>query len=199
MNINADLEKDLIRKLNAGDEMAFSHLFSVYKNQVFYYCVRYVEEKEIAEDLTQDIFLIIWNKRESINADIPFSTFLYTVTRNLIYDTFRMLNTRSRIYRVLLKNAVDYTQEVEEALEEKNMQELLQQALDSLTKRQKEVYVLSREKGLSHKEIAQKLNISIYTVQDHIKDALEKIRTYLLKYIEIYSVIPWLILLKYVN
>ena len=199
MDIDANLEKDLVKKLNKGDQKAFSYLFSLYKNQVFYYCVRYVENKEIAEDLTQDVFLAVWNKREVINADISFSAFLYTITRNLIYDTFRALNTRSRIYRILLEHAVDYTEEVERNLEEKNIRELLQKALKSLTERQKEVFILSREKGLSHKEIAQELGISVYTVQDHMKDALEKIRAYLLKFIELYPIVLWVIMLKYIK
>ncbi len=199
MKINPEFEKDLILKLNRGDPMAFSHLFSLYKNQVFYYCMRYVKEKEIAEDLTQDVFLTIWDKRKIIDPETPFSAFLYTITRNLIFDTFRSLEARSRLYRTLLAHAVDYTEEVEKKLEEKNIRELLQQALKGLTERQREVFLLSREKGLSHKEIALKLDISLYTVQDHIKDALERIRTYLLKFIELYPVILWIVLLKYIK
>ena len=197
MNINAEIEKNLVQRLNQGDEVAFSHLFSMYRGQLFYYCIGFLKEKTIAEDLTQEIFLTIWDKRESVDAEKSFSAFLYTIAKNQIYDTFRSLNARSRIYQALLEHAVDYTKEVEEKLEEKNMQELLQEALRTLTDRQQEVFRLSREKGLSNKEIAEELSLSVYTVQDHIRDALAKIRSYLLKYLELYPIILWVVLLKF--
>ena len=78
MKLPLDIERELIRKLINGDKIAFSHLFSFYKSQVLYYCVHFVKDKEIAEDITQDIFLTVWEKKEDIRIEQSFSAFLYT-------------------------------------------------------------------------------------------------------------------------
>lgn len=71
--------------------------------------------------------------------------------------------------RKLMEQAIDYVDDVEKSLEEKNIQELIAQALEQLSPRQREIFELSRNRGLSHKEIAEQLGLSVYTVQDHIK------------------------------
>ena len=171
MKLPLDIERELIRKLINGDKIAFSHLFSFYKSQVLYYCVHFVKDKEIAED----------------------------IARNRIYDIFRSLSARSVLYEKLMEQAIDYVDDVEKSLEEKNIQELIAQALEQLSPRQREIFELSRNRGLSHKEIAEQLGLSVYTVQDHIKNALEKIRAYLIPFISACPILVSLIILKYVK
>lgn len=199
MKLPLDIEKELILKLMKGDKIAFSHLFSFYKSQVLYYCVHFVRDKEIAEDITQDIFLTIWEKKEELRVESSFSAFLYTIARNRIYDMFRSLSTRSVLYEKLMEQAIDYVDDVEKSLEEKNLRELIAQAMEQLSPRQREIFELSRSKGLSHKEIAEQLGLSVFTVQDHIKHALEKIRTYLASFITTYPILVAIIVLKYVK
>ena len=186
MKLPLDIERELIRKLINGDKIAFSHLFSFYKSQVLYYCVHFVKDKEIAEDITQDIFLTVWEKKEDIRIEQSFSAFLYTIARNRIYDIFRSLSARSVLYEKLMEQAIDYVDDVEKALEQ-------------LSPRQREIFELSRNRGLSHKEIAEQLGLSVYTVQDHIKNALEKIRAYLIPFISACPILVSLIILKYVK
>lgn len=119
MKLPLDIERELIRKLINGDKIAFSHLFSFYKSQVLYYCVHFVKDKEIAEDITQDIFLTVWEKKEDIRIEQSFSAFLYTIARNRIYDIFRSLSARSVLYEKLMEQAIDYVDDVEKSLEEK--------------------------------------------------------------------------------
>ena len=76
---------------------------------------------------------------------------------------------------------------------------LIAQALEQLSPRQREIFELSRNRGLSHKEIAEQLGLSVYTVQDHIKNALEKIRAYLIPFISACPILVSLIILKYVK
>ena len=199
MKLPFDIERELIRKLINGDKIAFSHLFSFYKSQVLYYCVHFVKDKEIAEDITQDIFLTVLEKKEDIRIEQSFSAFLYTIARNRIYDIFRSLSARSVLYEKLMEQAIDYVDDVEKSLEEKNIQELIAQALEQLSPRQREIFELSRNRGLSHKEIAEQLGLSVYTVQDHIKNALEKIRAYLIPFISSCPILVSLIILKYVK
>ena len=124
---------------------------------------------------------------------------LYTIARNRIYDIFRSLSARSVLYEKLMEQAIDYVDDVEKSLEEKNIKELIAQALEQLSPRQREIFELSRNRGLSHKEIAEQLGLSVYTVQDHIKNALEKIRAYLIPFISACPILVSLIILKYVK
>lgn len=170
MKLPLDIERELIRKLINGDKIAFSHLFSFYKSQVLYYCVHFVKDKEIAEDITQDIFLTVWEKKEDIRIEQSFSAFLYTIARNRIYDIFRSLSARSVLYEKLMEQAIDYVDDVEKSLEEKNIQELIAQALEQLSPRQREIFELSRNRGLSHKEIAEQLGfVCLYRARSYKK------------------------------
>ena len=179
MKLPLDIERELIRKLINGDKIAFSHLFSFYKSQVLYYCVHFVKDKEIAEDITQDIFLTVWEKKEDIRIEQSFSAFLYTIARNRIYDIFRSLSARSVLYEKLMEQAIDYVDDVEKSLEER-YSGIDCTGFGTAESAQREIFELSRNRGLSHKEIAEQLGLSVYTVQDHIKNALEKIRAYLI-------------------
>ena len=73
-----------------------------------------------------------------------------------------------------MEQAIDYVDDVEKSLEEKNIKELIAQALEQLSPRQREIFELSRNRGLSHKEIAEQLGLSVYTVQDHIKKCIRE-------------------------
>lgn len=199
MNIPPDIEKKLILELIGGDKLAFSHLFSFYKSQVIYYCIHFVKDKGIAEDITQDIFLTIWEKKAELRVEASFSAFLYTIAKNRICDIFRSMSAQSILYEKLMEQAVDSVDDVERNLEEKDVQELIAQALDQLTPRQREIFELSRNKGLSHKKIAEELDLSVFTVQDHIKSALEKIRTYLVPFMNTYPILAAIIVLKYIK
>ena len=132
MKLPLDIERELIRKLINGDKIAFSHLFSFYKSQVLYYCVHFVKDKEIAEDITQDIFFDRLGKEGKIfGLSSLFPLFFITIARNRIYDIFRSLSARSVLYEKLMEQAIDYVDDVEKSLEEKNIQELIAQLWNS--------------------------------------------------------------------
>lgn len=118
--------------------------------------------------------MTVWEKKEDIRIEQSFSAFLYTIARNRIYDIFRSLSARSVLYEKLMEQAIDYVDDVEKSLEEKNIKELIAQALEQLSPRQREIFELSRNRGLSHKEIAEQLGLSVYTVARSYKKCIRE-------------------------
>lgn len=174
-------ERSLVIRLIAGDEDAFCELYAAYKNRLIYFAMRFLKSREYAEDIFQDAFTVIWESRSFINPDASFSSYLYTIVHNRILNQLRELESADRLKEHILSQAVDYNNDTSDEIFAHDLQELITRALQQLTPRQREVFEMSREKQMSHKEIAEALGISVNTVQEHISISLRILRNYLEK------------------
>ena len=179
---NFSEERSLILRLIEGDEDAFCELYATYKNRLIYFAMRFLKSREYAEDVFQDAFTIVWQSRRFINPDASFSSYLYTIMRNRILNQLRNAANEEKLKESILSQALDYTEDTKREVMLNDLKSLISHALQQLTPRQREIFEMSREAQLSHKEIADKLGISINTVQEHISTSLKLIRTYLIKY-----------------
>ena len=179
---NFSEERSLILRLIGGDEDAFCELYATYKNRLIYFAMRFLKSREYAEDVFQDAFTVVWQSRRFINPDASFSSYLYTTMRNRILNQLRNAANEEKLKESILSQALDYTEDTKREVMLNDLKSLISHALQQLTPRQREIFEMSREAQLSHKEIADKLGISINTVQEHISTSLKLIRTYLIKY-----------------
>ena len=179
---NSSEERSLILRLIEGDEDAFCELYATYKNRLIYFAMRFLKSREYAEDVFQDAFTVVWQSRRFINPDASFSSYLYTIMRNRILNQLRNAANEEKLKESILSQALDYTEDTKREVMLNDLKSLISHALQQLTPRQREIFEMSREAQLSHKEIADKLGISVNTVQEHISTALKLIRTYLIKY-----------------
>lgn len=179
---NFSEERSLILRLIGGDEDAFCELYATYKNRLIYFAMRFLKSREYAEDVFQDAFTVVWQSRRFINPDASFSSYLYTIMRNRILNQLRNTANEEKLKESILSQALDYTEDTKREVMLNDLKSLISHALQQLTPRQREIFEMSREAQLSHKEIADKLGISINTVQEHISTSLKLIRTYLIKY-----------------
>ena len=179
---NFSEERSLILRLTEGDEDAFCELYATYKNRLIYFAMRFLKSREYAEDVFQDAFTVVWQSRRFINPDASFSSYLYTIMRNRILNQLRNAANEEKLKESILLQALDYTEDTKREVMLNDLKSLISHALQQLTPRQREIFEMSREAQLSHKEIADKLGISINTVQEHISTSLKLIRTYLIKY-----------------
>lgn len=179
---NFSEERSLILRLIEGDEDAFCELYATYKNRLIYFAMRFLKSREYAEDVFQDVFTVVWQSRRFINPDASFSSYLYTIMRNRILNQLRNAANEEKLKESILSQALDYTEDTKREVMLNDLKSLISHALQQLTPRQREIFEMSREAQLSHKEIADKLGISINTVQEHISTSLKLIRTYLIKY-----------------
>lgn len=174
-------ERSLVIRLIDGDENAFCELYAAYKNRLIYFAMRFLKSREYAEDIFQDAFTVIWQSRRFINPDASFSSYLYMIVRNRIFNQLRNLANEDRLKEHILSHAVDYTNDTNEEILANDLKRLIQCALQQLTPRQREIFEMSREQQLSHREIAEALGISIYTVQESVCNSLKILRSYLEK------------------
>ena len=179
---NFSEERSLILRLIGGDEDAFCELYATYKNRLIYFAMRFLKSRDMAEDVFQDAFTVVWQSRRFINPDASFSSYLYTIMRNRILNQLRNAANEEKLKESILSQALDYTEDTKREVMLNDLKSLISHALQQLTPRQREIFEMSREAQLSHKEIADKLGISINTVQEHISTSLKLIRTYLIKY-----------------
>ena len=179
---NFSEERSLILRLIEGDEDAFCELYATYKNRLIYFAMRFLKSREYAEDVFQDAFTVVWQSRRFINPDASFSSYLYTIMRNRILNQLRNAANEEKLKESILSQALDYTEDTKREVMLNDLKSLISHALQQLTPRQREIFEMSREAQLSHKEIADKLGISLNTVQEHISTSLKLIRTYLIKY-----------------
>lgn len=180
-------EHELVIRLIDGDEDAFCELYAAYKNRLLYFAMKFVKSRDFAEDIFQDAFTIIWQSRRFINPDASFSSYLYTIVRNRILNQLRDADKENTLKERILSQAIDYTDDTKENILANDLREIINKAIEKLTPRQREIFEMSREAQMSHKEIADALDISVHTVQEHISVSLRTIRTFLSKYAGTYT------------
>ncbi len=171
-------EHTLVLRLTKGDEEAFCELYARYKTHLIYFAMRYLKSKEYAEDIFQDTFAAIWQSRRFINPDASFSSYLHTIIHNRVLNQLRDLEQESSLKEIILSQAIDYNNTVQ-TIVTTELEQSVNEALQKLTTRQREIFEMSRIQHMSHKEIAQKAGISVNTVQEYISISLQTIRNYL--------------------
>lgn len=169
-------DKLLILQLKNNEVGAFDVVFHKYSEKLFRFSFSLLKNKEDAEGIVQEAFLKIWEKREDIDTTKSFKSFLFTISYNLIVDKLR-LRLKDQEYRSFL---VHYFESKSFELKSNMDYDLIlgqvRDAVEELPAKRKQIYTLSRELGLSHKEIATRLGISVKTVENQITLALKHIK-----------------------
>lgn len=165
-------EKELLLQIAEGDETAFTRIFHQYHHQLGQHIFRLTESREMAEDITQDVFTKIWMIRESLAEVEHFRTWLYTISKNQALNALRQ-QARQRVRQ----QAFDATQPLagDQELYDSVLLGIADQAIADLPPQQKKVYLLSRHEGMKYSEIAREMNISHETVKSYMKLALASI------------------------
>ena len=184
---NSEQEKILIAGLIQDDESAFCELYALYKNRLMFFAMKFLKSKEFAEDVFQDAFTSVWQNRRFLNPDSPFAPYVYTIVKNRILNLLAGIEKEQQLKNIILSGSVDVTNDTEDKILDDDLNQLLEQALLDLTSQQRRIFDMSRKEMKSHKEIAEELNISVYTVQQHISASLKVIRSYLVKYSGTYA------------
>ena len=172
-------EQTVLALTAGGNKQAFHRLFDHYWDQVYGICLHLTKSPESSRDLAQDIFLKLWEKREGLQSIRNFGGYLFTITRNLVYDHLRTQVFRESNKAFLTQYFSDDTSTPQRRLEEQELSGRLGSAVDSLSPQLKKVFLLHRVEGLSHEQIAQRLGISIFSSKTYMARALISLRTLL--------------------
>ncbi len=175
-NKNEENDFFLLERLKQDDSKAFENLYFKYGKRLYWFALKYLKNKENAESLVQDIFTKIWEIRKTLNSEQSFSSFLFTIAKNSIFNKHRK-KLNEEAYKEHLRAHLDQIYDkTENDIILADMKQRIDKYVIKLPKKRQEIYLLSREEGLSYKEIAQKLNISEKTIESHIRLVLKDLR-----------------------
>nr|WP_315151106.1 RNA polymerase sigma-70 factor [uncultured Flavobacterium sp.] len=175
-NLYINHDTDIINRLRSGDKQALTELYNEFWQMLFVASFNIIKDKELCEDIIQDIFMNIWNNREKLEINISLKGYLYACAR---YQVFNQLRKNKDKMHVEFLDDLDKRFQHSTPETQLMHEELVQQLsaiIDTLPEKCQLVYKLSREEQLSHKEIAARLDISTKTVENHITKALQVIR-----------------------
>ena len=173
----------LVRRIREGDERALEEIFRAHYAAMASFVYRYVQARDIAEELVQDVFFKLWAKRAQLSDIDALRTYLFRAARNTALNWLR----RQKLERKWQEEeASAYEPEAPESADDESTEQELtaavRAAIDRLPPRCREVFLLSRDGGLTYAEIARALEISIKTVETQMGRALKSLRAALAVY-----------------
>jgi RNA polymerase sigma-70 factor (ECF subfamily) len=171
--------KALLLRVCEGDEEAFSQLFKSHYNQLGDFILRITESHQLTQEIVQDVFLKIWMNRSALAGVQCFKAYLMVLARNHAFNCLKQIareKNRQKEWEItVLQQALAGTDETPTV----DTGKLIEEAVELLPPRQKNVYLLSRHEGVSQEAIAQRLNISHETVKKHMVLALRFLKNHL--------------------
>lgn len=166
----------LLEAVSRGDAEAFNGLFTAYYSKTVRFLAGFLDSMEEAEDLAQDVFVKLWQKRSMLPYVENLDAYLYRMARNRLYD--HVGESRKAYHSRPADATADIAEKEtqEERLFAEELKGLINAVVDRMPARRKTIFTLSRREGFSNAEIAKRLGISKRTVETHISSALEDIR-----------------------
>ncbi|MDR6941566.1 RNA polymerase sigma factor [Mucilaginibacter pocheonensis] len=163
-----------MKNLQSGDEIAFEKLYRHYVDPIFRKIQYLTKSAEIAEELTQDVFLKIWERRASIDHHKSFGAFVHRIAQNLITDLYRRL-AHDRAFREELINSVA---ELYDPAASETDRQLVYHALNTLPAQRKKVMSMVKIEGMSYEEVSNLLGVSTSTIRDHVVKGTKSLKAY---------------------
>ena len=173
--------KECFQNLERGDATAFAAIFAYYKNRIFGIAVTMLKSETEAEEIVQDVFLSIWMAKANLSHIHDPEAYLFTITYNTIYAHLKKASRNHKILNTIINNVTQAQNTTEETIAAHETNKLINQAIQQLPPKQRAVYELSKQEGLSYDEIAERMNVSRNTVRNHLAEAMKTIRAFLRK------------------
>lgn len=170
-----DTESLLLTNLSHGETRAFEDIFMLYFPKLKLFLSGFLDTKAEAEDLAQDVFVKLWQNRQSLEDVENLNAYLYRIAKNTLYtylDRSFFPNTISESELLHIPSV----EELEELIFTKELEELIDITIEKMPPKRKKIFHMSRKQGFSNEEIALQLNISKRTVETHISAALADLR-----------------------
>src|SRR5690606_9522988 len=174
-------EINLLKEMRTGSIAAFNQLYSKYAPILYQRLLRLLKNPESVEEILQDVFLKIWNKRAEIEPEKGFKTFIYRVADNMAIDLFRKIGRDKALQLELWAASISFYLHTEEKIIDKEKADILRQAIQNLSPKRREIVVLCKLEDKSYKEVAAQMGISVSTVSNQLVAAMKDMKKFIVK------------------
>ncbi len=181
-NNRNDEEQFIFNQMIEGDKNAFRFFFDKYYTDLCNLVNIYIHNKEIAEEIVQDIYVYFWEKREKIKIESSVKAYLLSASKNKSLNFLRNEKTKLLIHEKFRNTSDSFYEMPSNAMDSLQLREIIDNAINRLPEKCKKIYQFAREQELSYKEIAEELGISAKTVENQMSIALKKLRKQLRPY-----------------
>lgn len=175
-------EKTLITQFKRGSEQAFGLIYDRYWSAVCHFASLYLRRTGEVEDVVQEVFIRLWEARLSLRDDTDLESFLFIVTRNLVFTRRRRSLDRS-FYNLTVLNSLATGDETSQRAEHNDLEERIASLVEQMPGGRRTVFEMSRRKYMTYREISAALGISEKTVERHINEALKFLKAHLVTFI----------------
>lgn len=170
-------ERSLLERLKGGDKESFRAIFEEHAPVFLSFARRLLRDADVAEDVVQNVFMRLWIVRERIDENRSLRNYLLVAVRNEVYCYLRMAFQARREPRAAIGEPEDSAPGQDSELSARELRQVVEQVVERMPSRRREIFALSRTQHLSNAEIAQRLGLSVRTVEKHIELALQEIRS----------------------
>ena len=174
-------DKLLVRQLMIGNHKAFRKLFDRYRNDLYKFSLSMVHSKAYAEEIVQDVFLKVWLKRESLNPEMSFRAYIFTITRNKTLKFLKKAANNQKLCEEVFYTSQKIENTTEHSIRDSELEVIKKHALNQLPPKRLLIFEMSRNEGKTYDVIAEELKISPHTVRNQMSKALETLRISILE------------------
>jgi RNA polymerase sigma-70 factor (family 1) len=174
--VNTLPDQQLLQLLSEGNQLAYAEIYDRYKGLLFIHAYKRLNNQEEAEDVIHDLFAVLWKKRAEITINTELAGYLYTAVRNRVFKIIAHKQIESDYFASIKYSINEGYCITDHQVRSNELAKIIESEISALPPKMREIFILSRQKNLSHKEIANKLNISEQTVSKQITNALKTLR-----------------------
>ena len=165
---------DYVAEIKDGNKLVFEEVYHKYHNRFYFYVLKNTASEDLAEEVVQMSFIKVWEKRSELSGSFPIEVQIARIARSIMIDILRKKAVERSALHAIKQNA-DAAVASDPAADKQRVQKV-QEAIASLPPQCKKIFMLSREEGLTHLQIANHLSVSPKTVEHHISKALKVVR-----------------------
>ncbi|RAJ37036.1 RNA polymerase sigma factor [Pedobacter cryoconitis] len=169
-------DSELIELLKSGDRLAFTEIYNRYWSVLYAQVYKMLRDQDDAKDVIQEIFSKLWINAAAIKSNHNLGGLLYTAARNKVLNSIEKSKVRHDYAKSIAAFVSETDPDTIDKLDEKRLSKIIEHEIQSLPPKMREIFEMSRKENLSHKEIAEKLNLSDQTVKKQVQNALKIIR-----------------------
>lgn len=175
-------------KLNPKTYQGFEEIYRLYFKMVYGICYSTTQNKDLSQNMTQDIFLSLWKRRENLQIKVPIKYYLARAAKLTLMEYYRTQKTHNKHKKIIEQRYTEEDNSTEDSILFNELQQEVNSLVEKLPKRGRSIFKLSREKGMTNKEIAKTLDISEKGVEYHMTKTISQLRKGLEGKIDISSI-----------